>query len=377
MKILIIGEFSAFSKYLSRGFHAIGHESFVFSWGDSFKRVVQDNDSYFINTRNIRIFKHDIKGTNRIKRPFTAMRLHRFIAKMPHDWDAAIIINLGFLQIKHNIFNDLISFDEIQSLLKDKTQVYLSACGGDYIFDLYFPNRRKICPAYVKKSQDNLAYSNTELLFHTFIHRIKGIIPITIGYYDAYKHYIDIYHYKLFRVIPLPFDIDSVSVSNEIKGKIVIMHGVNRYYEKGSDIIIPAMERIKNDYPDLVDLRIVTRVSLNEYLSIMQEANIVIDQAYADSAGMNAVEALAMGKVVLGGDEPGNAESLGVSEYPVIDIVPDEDYIYSVLKELILNPERIKRISKQSRDTAANVYDCRIVAARYIQLFNEEAKKNL
>lgn len=373
MKILIIGEFSAFSKNLSRGFHALGHESFVFSWGDSFKKVEQDKDSYHIDVSNISPFGHPIKGTNRIKRLFTAPKLHRYISKMPHDWDVAFLINLGFLQKGKDIFSDMISMLEIQSLLIDKTEIYLSACGGDFIFDSFLPNRKRISPADLEKAKRNTASSSKSYeLFKSFMPLVKGVIPITIDYYEAYKYFEEKYDYNLLPIIPLPFDTESVEYKNVIRDKIVIMHGVNRYYEKGSDYIIPAMERIEKDYPDKVELRIVSHVPLKEYLKIMSEANIVIDQAYAYSAGMNAVEALAMGKVVLGGDYSGNAESLGVKDYPVIDITADVEQIYSVLKDLVLNPDKIKRISEESRKTACELYDCNKVAARYVELFNKE-----
>ena len=375
MKILIIGEFSAFSKNLSKGFHALGHESFVFSWGDSFKKIEQDDDSYHIDVSNISVFGHSIKGTNRIKRLFTAPRLHRYISKMPCDWDVAFLINFGFLQKGTNIFNDMISIQEIQSLLKDPSQIYLSACGGDFIFDSFLPNRARISPADLEKAQKNTAISSKPYdLFKTFMPLVKGVIPITIDYFEAYKFFEDKYDYNLLPIIPLPFDTESVEYKNDIHDKIVIMHGVNRYYEKGSDYIIPAMERIEKDYPDKVEVRIVSHVPLKEYLKIMSEANIVIDQAYAYSAGMNAVEALAMGKVVLGGDYSGNAESLGVKEFPVIDITADIDQIYSVLKDLVFNPEKIKMISEESRKTACELYDCRKIAARYVELFNLEIK---
>ena len=372
MKILIIGEFSAFSKNLSRGFHALGHESFVFSWGDSFKRIKQDSDSYHIDVSNITLCGHSVKGSNRIKRLFTAPKLHRFIARMPKDWDVAFIINLGFLQKGKNIFSDMISINEIQSLLKDPTQIFLSACGGDYIFDRFFPNRNKKSPYYMEKSKKNLANPRVSSSFNNYMHMVKGVIPITIDYYEAYKYFEDEFDYKLYPIIPLPFDVESVEFKNEIKDKIVIMHGVNRYYEKGSDFIIPAMKRIKNDYPEKVELKIVSHLPLKEYMEIMAESNILIDQAYASSAGMNAVEALAMGKVVLGGNEDGNEKSLGVEKYPVIDIIPNEDQIYSVLKDLVIHPEKIKEISHESRKIACELYDCRRVAERYINLFRKE-----
>ena len=59
-------------------------------------------------------------------------------------------------------------------------------------------------------------------------------------------------------------------------------------------------------YSDKIDIRVVERAPLLEYLKIMQEANIIIDQCYSYGYGMNAIEALAMGKVVLSGNEEEN-----------------------------------------------------------------------
>ena len=64
MKIIIIGEYSSFSKNLSEGFRTLGHECFVFSWGDGFKKIEQDGEySYtidvaFNNGGNIELFKY-------------------------------------------------------------------------------------------------------------------------------------------------------------------------------------------------------------------------------------------------------------------------------------------------------------------------------
>ena len=39
MRVLIIGDFSSVAKNLCDGINSIGHESFVISWGDGFKRI--------------------------------------------------------------------------------------------------------------------------------------------------------------------------------------------------------------------------------------------------------------------------------------------------------------------------------------------------
>ena len=101
MKILIIGELSAFSKNLSKGFHALGHESFVFSWGDGFKKIEQDDDSYHIDVSNISVFGHSIKGTNRIK-PGGVRKMLNVVAKKagvehvhPHKFRRTLATNLA------------------------------------------------------------------------------------------------------------------------------------------------------------------------------------------------------------------------------------------------------------------------------------------
>lgn len=63
MKILIVGEYSGFSKYLSRGLWEIGHEAFVFSWGDGFKRIEQE-DGITIDISNFAVLGRPIMGSH-------------------------------------------------------------------------------------------------------------------------------------------------------------------------------------------------------------------------------------------------------------------------------------------------------------------------
>ena len=370
MKILIIGEYSAFAKYLSRGFRLIGHDCFVFSWGDRFKRIEQDNDSYYVNVSDYKIGNHVIRNSNRIRNRFSGIKLHHYINKMKKEWDCAIIINFGFLKLSNNPLIPFVTISQIKSLLKDESRIYLSACGGDYIFYKYIVEKGGFSAFEVEKAKKDIINERNKYL--RLITSVKGIIPITINYEQAYNYYQSEYHYRLFPIIPLPFDVDSVNYSQVGEGKIIIMHGVNRYEAKGSNYIIPAMRRIKEDYPDLVEIDIIYHIPLSEYLLRMERATIVIDQCYGGSAGMNAIEALAMGKVVLGRNEAGNAESLGEENFPVISIEPNEEDIYNKIKELITSPDRIKKISSYSREFACRVYDCKKVAEQYVELFKKE-----
>lgn len=366
MKILIIGEFSGFAKNLAKGFRALGHEPLLFSWGDSFKSIEKDENTYLIDVKNIKLLGKSIKGTNRIKRPFVSVKLRHYISQLGNDWDCAFVIGMGFLQLGNNYFNDLLTVKEIQSRLKDKNNIYLSASGGDFIFYSHYHLSKYISPAELNKAQKIAPLA--EEGFNRLIGYFYSIIPISNEYEEAYRYYIDKYHYNVHSAVPLPYDVESVKYSNTIKDKIVIMHGINRYYEKGSDYMVPAMKRIEADFPDKVKIEIVERLPLNEYLSVMERCNILLDQCYAGNVGMNAIEALAMGKVVLGG----NKYNLpGVSlESPVVDIVADQEQIYNALKKLVLNPKLIIELSHRSREYACEVHDCRKVAQKYVDIFS-------
>ena len=372
MKILVVGEYSGFAKYLSRGLRLLGHEPFVFSWGDSFKSIVQDGRSYNVNVRPILVFGHRSRVLSKLREIMSALKLSYDVSHMKKEFDCAFIINFGFLQLNNNILKPRLTFNQIRSLLLNQDNIFLSACGGDYIYYRYYVEgmRDKICQYELEKAKSSIPIIKT--IFISLIPKIKTVIPITIDYEIAYKYFEKEMSLPLGSIIPLPFDVDSVSFSNDIKDKIVVFHGVNRYYAKGSDHIIPAMEQLKKKYPNKVNIVVVERVPLNDYLRMMSSANIVVDQCYGCSSGMNAVEAMAMGKVVLGGNEPGNAESFGEKESPAINIKPDKKDIYAKLEELVLNPDKIRDLSVKSREYVCRVHDCKKVAAQYVELFKEK-----
>jgi len=58
------------------------------------------------------------------------------------------------------------------------------------------------------------------------------------------------------------------------------------------------MKRFKEKYPNDVELIIVEKLPIDEYLKKLYNANIVIDQIFADTLGMNSLFTMATGRVV-------------------------------------------------------------------------------
>lgn len=367
MKILIVGEYSGFSNNLAKGFALAGHHTFVFSWGDVFKKIQQEGESYTVDVSYYRLGKYYIPRSNRLRKIVSAIKLRRFLSRMSCDWDCALIINPAFIRMSGQFLKPQPTLSQIKRLLKSSDKIYLSACGNDFIFNSYLPFREKGSEYITEKFLKNIDEDKKTWL--EVVKNAKGIIPVMIDYADAYRYFKDKYNYHLYKSIPLPFDTNSANVTNDLKNKIVVMHGVTRPKDKGSDFIIPALNRLQKDYPDKVEVKIVYHLPLEDYLKVIEQSNIIIDQCYAYSYGMNAIEAMAMGKVVLSGNELGNAEEFGQKDCPVINIHGDSDEIYSILVELIKDANVIKKISKKSRDYAVNVHNCRTVAQQYIETF--------
>lgn len=372
MKILIIGEFSGFSKNLCRGFKKIGHEACAFSWGDSFKRIISEEGSVSINIYNYKMFGYEIKGSHYIRRFFSFLKMKKIIKQKKQLYDCALIINPSFIKNKGLWFDPYPTIEDVKSMLTHKDMIFLSACGNDFIFNSYLPYREKTSDYIRKKFLSNLDKAKDS--FFNIFNSIKGVIPIMVDNADAYRKFQYLYKYKIFNTIPLPYEINSSNYTYKKGDTIKIFHGVTRSKEKGSDIIIEALNKISEEFGDKVLIRIVSKVTLQEYLRLMEDTDIVIDQCFAYSYGLNAIEALSMGKVVLSGNEPNNIKEFGIDYCPVINIRPSVNNIVEELTKLINNPEKISEISCKSKLYATRVHDCEKIAHEYTDLFEAEMK---
>mgnify|MGYP003309068160 FL=1 len=83
---------------------------------------------------------------------------------------------------------------------------------------------------------------------------------------------------------------------------------------------------------------------------------------------MNALLAMSQGLVLVGGGEEENYAILGEEELrPIINVQPDEDDIYRQLEQLVLCPERIGQLKRDSITYIQRHHDSIKVAKRYLE----------
>jgi glycosyltransferase involved in cell wall biosynthesis len=354
MKILLLGEFSALHKNLKEGLVELGHEAVVAGNGDGYKKIPSDislNSNIPWKFGNI---------ADRLKRLFL---LNKF-----KYYDVVQLINPFIIHFKY-----FPKYYFIDKIIQNNAKFFILAAGDDAYFWRYGRKKLKYgpfddCLKYDIKSDTCFMESVEALKYNNWIlQKCNGIIPIMYEYEKSYEG-----HPKRLNTIPIPINTNKIIYrENKVANKLVVFHGLNRYGFKGTRLVEEAFEYLRNKYPNDLELVIDGKMPLSDYLKLMQRVNVVIDQMYSHSLGVNGVYALAMGKIVMGGAEPESLVSLGVESSPVINLEPNAKSIIQQVQRLLECKNKIPEMGYESRKFAENVHNHVKVAQKYIDTWNK------
>jgi glycosyltransferase involved in cell wall biosynthesis len=347
VKILLLGEFSGFHTNLKSGLKELGHEVHICSSGDRWKKF---------EGSDIKLFSYSDNPV--IRRICSLMYQLKMIPKLKNYDVVQLVCPHVFSEVGY-WYNQMI----IKLLKKNNEKLILSVAGDHYfIYETFKKLRYTIFENFDEK---NSKYCNKSYIENNkkVVEMSDGIIPITYTYAESYR-----WNKKLLRTIPLPVDYTKVQFSPQVfkDGKVKIFHGINNENSKGTKYIREAMEKLKANYPEKVEILIDGKMPIKKYLKVLKDSNIVIDQALSYSYGMNAIYSMAMGKVVLSGNEPECQKEYSRFDIPVINITPSVDTIYRELEKLILNEQEIISIGSKSRKFIEDFHNHIDIAKLYI-----------
>ena len=366
MKILLIGEYSNVHATLAEGLRAIGHEVTVVSNGDFWKNYPRDID---------------------VSRPTGKLGGLRLMAKLCallprlRGYDVVQLINPMFFELKAERM-----FFFYNYLRKHNKKVFLGAYGMDYYWvhecierkplrysDFNFGDKLRSDEAAIREHRDWLGTAK-ERLNKRIAKDCDGIIT---GLYEYQVCYEPNFPDKT-RFIPFPVKIPENSLATEGHDKLNLFIGISkeRSAYKGTDIMQKAAETIAAKYPQLVALKVANGIPFAQYERMLDSSDAILDQLYSYTPAMNALLAMSKGIVVVGGGEPENYEILGEKELrPIVNVAPDYDSVYRELEQLVLHPERIPELKRQSIVYIRKHHDYIKVAKEYEAFYNEKSQK--
>lgn len=361
MKILFIGEYSNVHATLAKGLRELGHDVTVASNGDFWKDYQRDID----------LARHPgFSGTAEY-----FLRLYQTIPMMK-GYDIVQLINPLFFELKASIHQPIYRF-----LRHHNKKIVLGAFGMDYYWvnecverkqlrysDFNFGDQLRTDPEALYYRNDWTGNAKEKL--NRYI--AEDCDAIIAGLYEYWTCYQPCFPEKT-TFIPYPIVIREDDNTHFIAHHpIHIFIGINqaRSAYKGTDIMLRAAKRIEAEYPEHVRLMVAENVPFERYHEMLNEADLLLDQLYSYTPAMNGLQAMSQGIICVGGGEPENYEILGETQLrPIINVLPNEDSVYEQLKQLIINPEHIAELKKQSKEYIRQHHDYRNVAYQYEQLY--------
>lgn len=342
MKILLIGEYSNVHWTLAQGLRSLGHTVCVVSNGDFWKDYPRD----------ISLVREYTKWGGikyLIKTLFTLPRLR--------GYDIVQIINPMFLELKAEKIEPIYRY-----LRRNNGKIFLGAFGMDaywvdcatakpevFRYSDFNVGTREILNDYTREQIADWQNTPKALLNHYIANDCNGIIAGMYEYHTAYKKL----HNQKLTYIPFPIDIDNRQHFTPYDGqrKVRFFIGIqkSRSIYKGTDIMLRALERLHAEYPNECEILKAENIPFAQYSKMVEDCDILLDQLYGYSPGMNALLALSKGKIVVGGAEEECYEILGENELrPMINVIPDEQDIYNKLCELLKHKEKIATMQHDS-----------------------------
>lgn len=364
MKILIIGEFSAFAKHLKSGFKQLGHHCVVTTPGDDFKGLKGDSDDIKYSVyKDFKILGKTLVGSHRILNPITNRKIAQAVKKIGRP-DLILIINHVF--VSASFWQVGVSIKYIRECHSLGTKVISLCCGGAPC-EMYRSSLRYYDIMYPQ------GYPTPTKLDDRKFTKLLGLSDLIVPIGWDYKHNVTEYckakgiTTPIHNSIPLPITIEDTKITSCIGRRIVIFHGIIREQFKGTKYFREALERITKEFPEKVEVVIDGKMPYEQYIELLKRMDILLDQTNSYGMGVNAELGLMQGKVVLSGNEPENENDMQLGRFPCINAKPDVDYLYEILKDLILNPEKVDKIKLESRNFAIRYLDAKIIARRYLE----------
>ncbi|MBQ3992715.1 MAG: glycosyltransferase family 1 protein [Bacteroidaceae bacterium] len=370
MKILLFGEYSNVHWTLAEGLRRLGHKVTVVSDGDVWKDYPRDID--------LRRRSFGVLDTLRY-----AADIARVLPKLK-GYDVVQLINPIFLDLRASRI-----WPFYQRLRQQNGLMVMGAFGMDHYWVLTGLDCKTFrysdfnMGASPRISEENSRYISE------WLHGEKGKLNkqvaqdcdgIVAGLYEYERCYAPHFGEKL-QYIPFPVQTETgLNPSETIPERMSFFIGIQqtRNEYKGTDVMLRALRRLAKAYPGKISITKAENVPFAEYKTMLDDCDILLDQLYSYTPAMNGLLAMSRGLVLVGGGEEEMYELLGERELrPIVNVLPDEEDVYRKLEQLVLHPEMIPELKKQSVEFVRRHHDYVKVARQYESFYNRllEARK--
>ena len=351
MNILLYGEYSGIHSNLVANLVEKGFNVDFLSTGDGFKNL----------NGNIKIRKRGKGFFNKIFTDITNFEVLNEIGNKHYEVVQFVNPLPGIVTPYFGIESHF-----IERIINSSNKSFLYASGCDYGTQKIF-NQLQIFDGLCVGCQKDYGVtkcpqhrSNSAAWHSKFMQIIDGIFSGLEGAYS--DEYADSEKFRGY--IPFPVDLLRTPYKRQEFGKkIKILHGINRYWTKGSDQILDQLKILEEKYANSFEVEIVEKLPFDDYLQKVYQSNIVIDQMYGDGLGMNALQTMAMGRIILTSYD----KNYTFSNNPAIPIgLKNKSIVESLVALSELSSKQLDEISINAHDYVKDNHESKKIADLFI-----------
>lgn len=376
MKILLLGEYSNVHRTLRDALRRQGHEVLLCSDGDGWKDYPRDID----------LRRTDMS-------PMGGLRYLGRIARLLPRWrgyDVVHVVNPDVFTLRAHWNRRLLHL-----LQRHNRLLSLGCYGDDYTVvsrmqddsylsytDFYAAGRPIEHPNNAERTAE------WTVLKRALCEDITARADcLTACLYEYWKVYDTPEHRDRLHYVPLPIPVASAELIAPLASpapdapgtRVRILVGIQtrRTAVKGTDQMLPLLERLAAAHPDRIELEKVENVPFAEYRRLMMHADVLVDQLYSFTPAMNALEAMSHGLVVISGGEEEFYDFIGERELrPIINLRPfDDEANYRTLEASLPDLAHVRRLQRESLAFIRRHHDADAVAEAYVRIWEDALRR--
>lgn len=383
MKVLLIGEYSGVHTNLAKALREQNIEVATVHDGDSYKSFTSD-----ITIKYNRLSSKN-KYINFILRWYYLILLylgvlgclqiflHKDKLNSLRGYDVVQLINPVFL----SGFGSIVNIFVLKMLIKNNNKIFMCALGDDYVWVKGSIKNKEFKSMFHLMRLGNMRQYLHSMMyvygfFYAYLNKLvikksRRIIPGGYDYYYYYRHFNNCNE-----IVPIPIEVSVDVKPLKFDGyPINIFHGwqPGKEYRKGNLFFDDAVKKLLKNYPDKVVYQVVGGVPYSEYIKTFNDAHIFLDQCLSMDHGVNALLALAKGKVVFSGLDKDLESYCGIdpSNRPLLNATPEVNAIYAQLENLILNPDLLNFYSVNAISFIEKRHSFNCVVSAYRKIWDD------
>ncbi len=368
MKVLLMGDASAYHATLARGLVELGHDVTVASNGGNWMGTARNIDTS--------------RRRNKLGGALLWARLNTLLASKLKGYDVVQLCTPTFVELKPQRIKPL--FDRLKrnngsiclSVLATDTQyIRLAADRSDILRYSEWQVGGEPTP-YAQRYSERLrewhSHALTDLCQHVYDH-VDGVATALYEYHKVCEQFVP-QSKLMYAGIPIDCSKDvHQSISADGPLRIMLACHKGREIEKGVDRMLPIVRQFAEDHRGEVEFDFVQNVPYEQFKQLMDRAHVVVDQLYSYTPATTALMAMRKGRIVVSGAEKEYYDFVGEphpEKVPIINADPaDPNRLYADLEQLLARRSEWAEMGRYGAEFVKRNNDALIVARRFEELW--------